>query len=557
MVVAHELAHQWFGDLVTPAWWDDIWLNESFANWMGYRIGDAWRPDLNIRAGAVAEGFGAMDTDSLIAGRPIHQKIPTNSDIDAAFDSITYGKGGHVVAMIAAYMGDAKFRDGVRRYMAAHRYGNATSTQFFAAMADAAHDPRIVPAMQSFIDQQGVPLLTFSRSGAGYMVRQSRYAPLGTTPTATRWGVPLCLRRGETRQCSLMDGESAAVAIAGSGPLVPNAGGTGYYRFELPDADWDALIAAAGTLTASEAQATVDSLFASLLAGRAGATRLATLAERLVAYPDSYASDAATAALGELSGIGMLDDAGRRGWRRFVKRLYAPLLTQYGFDPRAGAYAAEAPEHAQRRVQIVARLAGAGRDKALRSRIAAATRDFLSGNAQALDRSWLALGLDIHLAQGKLPAAKALVGQALASEDPAFRPAALGAAAGSGSKGVADWLLNGLEDPRLRASEKRDLLRGIILNTATREIGYAWLRAHLDELSSGAGGIFFAARLPQLLSRFCSVERAGEFARELRPRFAGKPGELELERSIERIRNCGLLRDRRGKEISAEFARLR
>jgi aminopeptidase N len=86
MVVAHELAHQWFGDLVTPAWWDDIWLNESFANWMGYRIGNEWRPDLNIGAGALEEGFAAMGTDALLAGRPIHQKIDTNAQIDAAFD---------------------------------------------------------------------------------------------------------------------------------------------------------------------------------------------------------------------------------------------------------------------------------------------------------------------------------------------------------------------------------------------------------------------------------------------------------------------------------------
>jgi aminopeptidase N len=162
MVVAHELAHQWFGDLVTPAWWDDIWLNESFANWMGYRIGNEWRPDLNIGAGALEEGFAAMNTDALLAGRPIHQAITRNSQIDAAFDSITYGKGGHVVAMIAAFMGDTKFRDGVRGYMAAHRYGNATSAQFFAAMAQASGDPRILPALQSFTDQQGVPLLTFS-----------------------------------------------------------------------------------------------------------------------------------------------------------------------------------------------------------------------------------------------------------------------------------------------------------------------------------------------------------------------------------------------------------
>lgn len=557
MVVAHELAHQWFGDLVTPAWWDDIWLNESFANWMGYRIGDAWRPDLNIRAGALAEGFAAMGTDALLAGRPIRQRIETNDQIDAAFDSITYGKGGHVVAMIAAFMGDDTFREGVRRYMAAHRYGNATSTQFFAAMAEAAHDPRIVPAMQGFVDQQGVPLLTFSGKDGAYSVTQSRYAPLGTTPPDTHWIVPLCVRQGDAKVCELVEGQHSGLVLQGKGPLVPNAGGTGYYRFELPDADWDALIAGADKLTGGEAQATADSLFASLLAGRAGAAKLAALARRLVHHPDSYASDAATDALGDLAGTGLLDDAGRRGWRRFVERLYRPLLARYGFDPRAGAYAAEPAERAQRRVQIVARLAQEGRDKPLRRQLAAATHAFLAGNAQALDPAWLPLGLDVHLTEGKLPAAKALVDQALASEDPSFRPVALGAAAGSGSKEIASWLLDGLDDPRLRPSEKRDLLRGVILTPATREVGYAWLRAHLDELTSGTGGIFFAARLPALLSRFCSVERADAFARELRPRFAGRPGALELERVIERVRNCGILRDQRGAEINADFARLR
>lgn len=557
MVVAHELAHQWFGDLVTPAWWDDIWLNESFANWMGYRIGDAWRPDLNIRAGALAEGFAAMDTDALVAGRPIHQKIERNDQIDAAFDSITYGKGGHVVAMIAAFMGDDKFREGVRRYMAAHRYGNATSTDFFAAMAEAAHDPRIVPAMQSFVDQQGVPLLTFRREGTGYTVAQSRYAPLGSIQPLTRWGVPMCLRRGEARQCNLLAGPSATVTITGAGPLVPNAGGTGYYRFELPAADWSALIAGAGSLTGGEALAAVDSLSASIGAGRMGVAPLARMAEKLVNHPDSVASDAATEALSDLVRGGLVDEAGQKGWRRFVSRLYAPLLAQYGFDPRAAAYAADAPERAQRRVQIVSRLAGAARDKTLRARISAAVQGFLGGNAQGLDRAWYGLAFGVHVEEGKLPAAKALVDKALASEDPTFRPAALAAVAGSGSNEIASWLLDGLKDQRLRASEQRDLLRGVVMTAATRDVGYAWMRAHLDELTTGAGGIFFAARLPQLLSRFCSVEKANEFARDLRPRFAGKPGALELERTIERVRNCGVLADQRGKAISAEFAKLR
>ncbi|MDR2856853.1 MAG: M1 family metallopeptidase [Novosphingobium sp.] len=567
MVVAHELAHQWFGDLVTPSWWDDIWLNESFANWMGYRIGDAWRPDLNIRSGALAEGFAAMDTDALVAGRPIRQKIAGNDQIDGAFDSITYGKGGQVVAMIAAFMGDGQFREGVHRYMAAHRYGNATSADFFTAMAEAAHDPRIVPALQSFVDQQGVPLLTFRRNNAGWTVSQSRYAPLGALSPATRWGVPMCLRRGETRQCSLLTEASAAVTIpdtgpgtgpdTGAGPLMPNAGGTGYYRFELPGADWDALIADAGSLTGGEVQAAADSLAASMAAGRSAATKLAALADKTVYHPDSYAADAATGALGAFAGTGILDDAGSRGWRRFVTRLYRPLLARYGFDPRLGAYAAENPERAQRRAQIIGWLAGAGQNQALRKRIAAAVRRFFAGDGKALDPAWYAIGFDIAIAQGRLPTAQALVDSALASEDPVFRPIALDAVAASGSRAVANWLLDGLRDSRLRASEKRDLLRSITLTTATQEIGYAWLVGHFDELTSDTGGVFFSARLPQLLARFCSVARADEFARELRPRFAGKPGAMELERTIERVRNCGTLRERRGTQISAEFAALK
>ena len=555
MVVAHELAHQWFGDLVTPRWWDDIWLNESFANWMGYRIGDAWKPELNIRAGALAEGFAAMGTDALIAGRPIRQMIATNDQIDAAFDGITYGKGGHVVAMIAAFMGDEKFRDGVRRYMAAHRYGNATSTDFFAAMAEVAHNPRIVPAMQSFTDQQGVPLLTFRRKGHGYTVTQSRYAYFGTTPPDTRWGVPLCVRRAQEKLCRLLTEQSASLEVAGAGPLMPNAGGTGYYRFELPGRDWDALIAAADRLPGGEALA--DSLSASLLAGRGNIRRLAALARRLVHHPDSYASDAASAELADLVAAGIVDKKGQQGWDAFRSALYGPLLAEYGFDPRAGAYAGEDPEKTQHRAQIIGRLMDSAGDKALRQPLLDAARAYLDGDRQALDPAWFGPGFAVHLKQGGMAAAKALIGKALASEDPLFRPAALDAVANSGNKEVAHWLLDELDDARLRPSEKHGLLGGVILTQATRDYGYGWLLAHLDELTTGEGGIFFAARLPRLLGRFCSVDRAREFARDLRPSFAGKPGALELERVIEQVRDCGMLRDARGAGISREFAQLK
>lgn len=558
MVVAHELAHQWFGDLVTPAWWDDIWLNESFANWMGYRIGDAWRPDLNIRAGALAEGFTAMDTDALLAGRPIRQKIETTAQIDAAFDSITYGKGGHVVAMIAAFMGDAKFQGGVRRYMAAHRFGNATSDDFFRAMAEAAGDPRIVPSMRSFIDQQGVPLLTFARAADGrYTVSQSRYAPFGVAAPAQRWGVPLCARRDANRQCMLLTEADGVLAIPGTGPLVPNADGTGYYRFELPAADWDALIAGAGQLNGGEAQAVVDSLGASVWAGRADVRQLAELARRLAAHPDSYASDAAMAELSRLVSAGFVGDSGRAGWRRFVRAVYAPLLARYGFDPRAGAYAGQDPEHSQRRVQIVSRLVTSARDAGLRRTLDKAAQRYLAGDAAALDPAWFELAFGVYLGNAGLPRAQALVARALASEDPAFRPQALDAVGGSGNKAVARWLLDGPDDPRLRPSEKRGMLGAVMLSGATRDLGYDWLHANLGPLLNGGGGIFFASRLPQMLAGFCSVERADQFAADLRQRLAGTTAALELERVVERVRNCGTFRNARRDGIARALAALK
>lgn len=560
MVVAHELAHQWFGDLVTPAWWDDIWLNESFANWMGFRIGGEWRPDLNIGAGALEEGFDAMNTDALVAGRAIHQPIPTNAQIDEAFDSITYGKGGHVVSMIAGYMGDTKFRDGVRRYMAAHRYGNATSKEFFAAMAEAAGDARIVPAMQSFTDQQGVPLVTFTPGKGGrYTATQSRYTRLGTVAPDTRWGVPLCVRRlAVTKQtCQLLTDKSAPLALAGKGPFVPNAGGTGYYRFELPAKDWAALIAKAGTLPGGEAQALDDSLFASFRAGRAAPELLIASARELAKNKDSYASAAGFGTLQALYGSSIMDEGAKAGYRRLLNATFKPQLAAMGFNPAAGAYTKEDPEMSEKRAQIVRRLANTARDADLRKQIGDAAKAYLAGKTDALDRAWLGTGLAIVLEEGGLPKAKELAEKALSSQDPVFRPTVLGVIGGSGKADIGKWVLTEFQDKRLRPSERLGMLGGVISTEETRDMGFEWLKANLDTLTkTSGGGIFFASRLPGVVGGFCSAARADEIAALMRPQLAGKTGALELERTLERIRSCGKLKEARGAEVSRAFSKL-
>lgn len=558
MVVSHELAHQWFGDLVTPAWWDDIWLNESFANWMGFRIGNEWRPALNIRAGAVQEGFDAMRTDALVAGRPIRQPIKTDSQIDEAFDSITYGKGGHVVAMIAGYMGDDKFREGVRRYMAAHRYGNATSTEFFAAMAEASGDSRIVPAMQSFTDQQGVPLLTFARAGKGWQVSQSRYARMGTVAPETRWGIPLCLRTtGGARQCQLLTEASATISYNGKGALMPNVGGTGYYRFELPAAEWDKLITVADRLPGAEAQAMADSLNASFQAGRATPAQLIVAARKLAAQQDSYANGTGVGALAGYAGAGFLSDAGKAGFQRLVNAVYGPRLKALGFDPRAGAYAGHDPEETQRRQQAVSYLVRKGGDTALRGQLLTATKAYLGGDHQALDSAWLGSGLALVLEEGRLATARDLLDRALASTDPVFRPVALGVIGDSGKEEIGRWILDGFKDSRLRISERQNLIRGVVASPGTQDLGWAWLKANYEALANSGGGIFFASRLPEMVSGYCSVARAEEIASLLRPKLQGKTGALGLERSIERVRSCGVLKEARGAELSAALAKLK
>ena len=570
VTVAHELGHQWFGNLVTPAWWDDLWLNESFANWIGYRIGNAWRPDLGIAGDALGSGYEAMETDALLAGRPVRQPIDDSRRIDTAFDAITYGKGGHVVGMVAAWLGEERFREGVRRYIAAHRGGSATSEDFFAALAEDAGNPKLVPAMRSFVEQQGVPLLAMRRDGDRVLVTQLRYTTAGVAPPETRWTIPLCFRRGsaqgstqgdETRRCFIMDQHTQSFTMPGEGPVFPNAGGTGYYRFELTAGHWQELIARADTLPGGEALALVDSLWASIRAGRGTIGEMARLERKLIRHPDPHAADAADKALSKLVRENIVGASGRRGFRLLREKLYVPLLREYGFDPRAGIYAHEAAARAQRRVQVVNALVGTGAGRQLRKQLDAAAVAYLAGDRGALDPAWFDHAFDLYLYDRALSdhdaaAVRTLLEKALASEDPVFRPAALAAVARTGFPEMAAWLL-ALDDPRLRESERRDLLDGIMARSASREYGYGWALGHVEGLLRGADGQAFSTRLPQMLGRFCSVAWADRMARDFKGAFAGTPGALELDRAIERVRNCGLLDDMMGPQIDAEFATLR
>ncbi|MBC7794050.1 MAG: ERAP1-like C-terminal domain-containing protein [Clostridia bacterium] len=280
-VVAHELAHMWFGDLVTMQWWDDLWLNEAFATWMQRHIVQQVDPSVDAELGGVDAVLRAMDTDALVSARQIHQPVVSTNEISNAFDTITYNKGMGVLAMVENYVRADKFRDAIRSYIHDYQFANATADDFFAHLDAASRDASRI--LRSFTDQAGAPLidaqLTCNASGpATLTLAQQRYLPIGSTGnTESRWVIPVCARYviGTERleQCWVLSDPQAAVTLSEPGCpvwLTPNADALGYYRYSMSPESLKRLLTAmnARQLSRSEEIALFQTLRASVGAGR-------------------------------------------------------------------------------------------------------------------------------------------------------------------------------------------------------------------------------------------------------------------------------------------------
>lgn len=551
IVVAHELAHQWFGNAVTPRWWDDIWLNESFAEWMGNEIAGQWRPDLGVGADQLTGALGAMDEDSLEVGRPIRQPITDSAEINAAFDSITYQKGGQTIRMMSSYVGDAKWQDGVRLHLKRHWNGTATAEDFFANIAQGAGDPRLVPAFRSFVDQQGVPLVTFSpTAGGGYALRQSRYRPIGVNTPDTLWKVPVCASSGEGRQCTLLDAPTGQLApVVGTAPWVAgNAGGAGYYRFDMPQADWQRLIAAGPALPTPEALTSLDSLWASFKAGGAPFADQLTAARAFAPHDERLvATFMPIEIMAHVKRTGSAADIANAS--RLVRDLSLPRLTALGLEPARGAHAADSTEIRQLRQALVLMAVAEGRDPALSDRLAAAARASLAGDAKALDPGFRTTALRAALRAD--PAMAGPLFEALVSSDePLFRRQAANALGLDGGISILDRV----SDKRLQNLEATAMIGGMFANPATRSDALAWLERNLDGLKPRLGGLL--GQFVSITSSLCSEADARRVEALFRPRLAELGmGGLDLARPLESIRQCAAIKAKRGAEVSAALAR--
>jgi aminopeptidase N/puromycin-sensitive aminopeptidase len=255
IVVAHEMAHQWFGDLVTMQWWDNIWLNEGFATWMENKAVAHLYPEWNIDQLVASQLDGTLNLDAQPTTRAIRAHADTREEIEQMFDGISYGKAGAVLGMIENYLGEESFRQGVHNYLAAHLYGNATAEDFWGAQTATSHKP-VDKIMESLVAQPGEPLLTFGEAKDGRVeVSQKRFflSPSIQPDPKQLWTIPVCFKAHEGNPCDLLTSEKSHLTLPMNPLLFANAGGTGYYRSAYPANVYKALVAGVETkLTPTE-----------------------------------------------------------------------------------------------------------------------------------------------------------------------------------------------------------------------------------------------------------------------------------------------------------------
>ncbi|MFP5275633.1 MAG: M1 family metallopeptidase [Acidobacteriota bacterium] len=251
IVVAHEMAHQWFGDLVTMAWWNNIWLNEGFATWMETKAIAAMHPEWHMDQMEAAADQQTLNVDALPTTRAIRApEVNTPAEINQLFDAISYGKAGAVLRMVENYEGKETFRKGVHAYLTAHEYANATAQDFWSAQTTASGKP-IDKVMESMVVQPGVPMLSFSAPRGGQVqVQQQRFFLNGGTPEASqqKWTLPVCFQTaGGSQDCQLLTPSTTSLK-APAGPLFfANAEAKGYYRSAYAPAQYKAIVAAVET----------------------------------------------------------------------------------------------------------------------------------------------------------------------------------------------------------------------------------------------------------------------------------------------------------------------
>ena len=343
-VITHEVVHQWFGNLVTMWWWDDLWLNESFATWLACKIVDDWKPEWRSWVEFVGEKQIPLGVDALAATRPVSSKVRTAAEVEEMFDALTYEKGASVLRMLEQFVGEEAFRQGIRDYIAAHRYGNAAAADLWEALAKTTGQP--VPMIaQAWFTKPGFPMVTLRTTGADFRILQIHQArfhanPEATAVSGTPWAIPLSLAfeddEGVRRHRVLMTEPRLEVTLPARGQVrwvYANAGEQGYYRTSYAPPLREALARSVPRLLPEERFGLLDNAWALTQKGTLPIGEFMDLVVRVRGDETRIVVEGLAGFLGTLHAR-VVAEPDRAPFARFTADLLQPLADSLGWAAR-------------------------------------------------------------------------------------------------------------------------------------------------------------------------------------------------------------------------------
>jgi aminopeptidase N len=539
-VLAHEIAHQWFGDLVTMQWWDDIWLNEGFANWMMSKPLKAWRPDWNVELDEVRDNHAAMNLDSLRATRPIRSKASTPAEIGELFDPIAYEKGAAVLRMLEQWVGEEDFQKGVNAYIEKFKYGNARAEDFWGTLTTATGKP-VDRVMATFVDQPGLPVIAIDlkcgTGGARAILSQERYFrdPTQATPDAAKqlWQIPICLHSsaGDTR-CELLREKRLEVSFDGCPAWVMgNAGARGYYRSAAPPDMVRTMAEKIVMLSPAERMTVLSDEWALVRAGRHDVGTFLDLAS---GFRDERTASVMSTLTGLLATIGdeFTTDATRDSYRAWLGKFIAPALADVGLPGRPAA-----DDEAKSLRASVVGLAGGT------AHVAEALANARTLVLQELDKggsvepTLLAVLINLAALDGDAGLYDRYLAKSKAATDPEERYQYLYALTAFANPALVRRTMELTLSDAVRSQDAKNVIARMLANSDTHRLAWQLVREQWAAIQKKTGEFVGNTIVVGALASFCDTGIAAEI-KTFFSTHKVPDAERTLQQSLERINAC-------------------
>lgn len=549
---AHELAHMWFGDLVTMAWWDDLWLNESFASWMAEKITVQMGPELHGENSTQGARAWAMQTDRLLSTSQIYQPVSktfSQSDpLGGQSAAIVYGKGQATLAMFETWMGEDRFQTGVRRYMAKHAWGNATGEDFVAAMAQG--DKQLATAFKTFTHQPGIPRVTAELKCDGQPrleLTQSRFLPAGVNaPSPALWWVPITVRTAAgTSQMLLKDKRGQLPLVDKTCPdwVQANAQGSGYYRAVYAPGKMAELMAK-GNLTTSELLANLNDLKAMAESGDLSVAETLAIA---TTFSGNANHEVAEAALTVISGVELiLEPSQHEAYARVWQAAFGKQARQLGLLDQLQ----DSPDDRAMRAKWVSRYIALSADNVLTEQANTLAQQWLT-DRKSLPSASRAVVLRAAAYRGDRAYFDALAAAVVGNSDRRERSDIYGALASFQSPELAQAARDLWLSPQ---HDIRELMAGARVrgrSEALREGMFSFMTTRFDAIAAKLPKDA-PMRFPQMFDSACSSKEADQveaFFTPLTKTYAGLG--KTLAQSLESVRICARYREAQHASLQA------